>query len=134
VRLPGAGGAPEIAASAREVAIILRQKPRSFVEEIAFVTSVGHRYGGDSRKELGYGGAGPTIAITDLGILRPDPETKELTMTALHPGATVEEAKEATGWELKVAKELERTDPPTQKELEVLRDLKARTEASRKKA
>ena len=79
VRLPGAGGAPEIAASAKEVAVILRQKPRSFVEE------------------LGYGGAGPTIVITDLGILRPDPETKELTMSALHPGATVEEANEATG-------------------------------------
>ena len=134
VRLPGAGGAPEIAASAKEVAIILRQKPRSFVEEIAFVTSVGHRYGGDSRKELGYGGAGPTIVITDLGILRPDPETKELTMTALHPGTTVEEAKEATGWELKVAEELETTDPPTERELDILRDLKARTEASRKKA
>ena len=86
VRLPGAGGAPEIAASAREVVIILRQKPRSFVEDLAFVTSVGHRHGGDSRGELGYDGAGPSIVITDIGILRPDPETKELTMTALHPG------------------------------------------------
>jgi glutaconate CoA-transferase, subunit B len=133
VRLPGAGGAPEIAASAKKVATILRQKPRSFVEELAFVTSVGHRYGGDSREELGYGGAGPTIVITDLGILRPHPETKELTMTALHPGVTVEEAKEATGWELKVAEGLETTDPPTERELEILRDLKARTEASRKK-
>src|SRR5215216_2353517 len=134
VRLPGAGGAPEIAASAREVVVILRQKPRSFVEELAFVTSVGHRYGGESRKELGYSGAGPAIVISDLGILRPDPETKELTMTALHPGVTVEEAKEATGWQLKVAEELESTDPPTERELEILRDLKARTEASRKKA
>jgi glutaconate CoA-transferase, subunit B len=134
VRIPGAGGAPEIAASAREVAIILRQKPRSFVEDLAFVTSVGHRYGGDSRGELGYGGVGPTIVITDLGILRPDPETKELTMTALHPGTTAEEAKEATGWELKVAKDLETTDPSAERELEILRDLKARTAASRKKA
>lgn len=134
VRLPGAGGAPEIAASAREVVIILRQKPRSFVEDIAFVTSVGHRHGGDSRGELGYGGAGPTIVITDLGILRPDPETKELRMTALHPGTTVEEAKEATGWELKVAEKVETTDPPTREELEILRDLKARTAASRKRA
>jgi glutaconate CoA-transferase, subunit B len=85
VRLPGAGGAPEIAASAKEVAVILRQKPRAFVEELAFVTSIGYRYGGDSRTELGYSGAGPTVVITDLGILRPDVETKELTMTALHP-------------------------------------------------
>jgi glutaconate CoA-transferase, subunit B len=71
--------------------------------------------------------------ISDLGILRPDPETKELTMTTLHPGATVEEAKEATGWKLMVAEELETTDPPTEKELDILRELKARTEASRKK-
>jgi glutaconate CoA-transferase, subunit B len=69
--------------------------------------------------------------ISDLGILRPDPETRELTMTALHPGSTVEEA---TGWELKVAEELETTEPPTERELEILRDLKARTEASRKNA
>jgi glutaconate CoA-transferase, subunit B len=134
VRLPGAGGAPEIAASAKEVVIILRQKSRAFVEELAFVTSIGHRYGGDSRTELGYSGAGPTVVITDLGILRPDPETKELTLVALHPGSTVEEAKEATVWDLKVAEEMEITDPPTQKELQILRDLKARTEASRKKA
>ena len=128
VRLPGAGGAPEIAASAKEVAVILRQKPRAFVEELAFVTSIGHRYGGDSRKGLGYSGAGPTVVITDLGILRPDPETRELTMTALHPGTTVQEA---TGWELEVAEVLETTDPPTEKELGILRELKARTEASR---
>ena len=95
--------------------------------------SDGHRYGGDSRQALGFGGVGPTIVITDLGILRPDPETKELTMTALHPGTTVEQAKEATGWQLEVAAELETTDPPTERELEILRDLKARTEASRKK-
>ena len=63
----------------------MRQKPRAFVEELAFVTSVGHRYGGDSRKELGYSGAGPTVVITDLGILRPDPETKELTLVRCTP-------------------------------------------------
>lgn len=134
VRLPGAGGAPEIAASAREVIVVLRQKPRAFVEELAFVTSVGHGDGGDSRKELGYTGAGPTVIITDLGVLRPDPETKEFTLTALHAGATLEQAREATGWELKAAKELETTKPPTEEELEVLRDLKARTAASRKEA
>lgn len=133
VRLPGAGGAPEIAASAKEVIVILRHRPRAFVEKLAFVTSVGHREGGDSRKELGYTGAGPTVIITDLGILRPDPETKEFTLTALHPGATVEQAKEATGWDLKVADELTTTDPPEEEELRVLRDLRARTEAARRK-
>ena len=132
VRLPGAGGAPEIAASAKEVIIMLRHKPRAFVEELSFVTSVGHGTGGNSREELGYRGAGPTALITDLGILRPDPETRELTLVALHPGATTEQAKEATGWNLKVAEPPDLTDPPTDRELEVLRDLKTRTEAARK--
>ena len=132
VRLPGAGGAPEIAASAMEVIIMLRHKPRAFVDALSFVTSVGYGKGGDARKELGYSGAGPTVVITDLGVLRPDPETRELTLTALHPGVSVEAAKEATGWELKVAEDPGRTDPPTAEELEVLRDLRARTEAARK--
>jgi glutaconate CoA-transferase subunit B len=74
------------------------------------------------------------VVITNLGILRPDVETKELTITALHPGATVEEAKEATGWELEVAEVLETTDPPTERALRILRELKARTEASQKQA
>ena len=134
VRLPGAGGAPEIAASAKEVIVVLRHKPRSFVEELAFVTSVGHGKGGDSRAHLGYPGAGPTVLITDLGVLRPDPETKELTLSALHPGATVEAAREATGWDLRVVDDPATTDPPTEEELRVLRDLKARTAASRKEA
>jgi glutaconate CoA-transferase subunit B len=131
VRLPGAGGAPEIAASAKEVIIMLRHNRRAFVEELSFVTSVGHGKGGDSRKDLGYAGAGPTVVITDLGVLRPDPETKELTLAALHPGATVEQAREATAWELRVTEDPETTDPPTDEELAVLRDLHARTEAAR---
>lgn len=134
VRLPGAGGAPEIAASAREVLMVLRQRPRSFVERLDFVTSVGYRHGGDSRAELGYGGAGPTAVITDLGVLRPDPDTRELTLVALHPGATVEQAREATGWKLRVAGELSTTESPTDGELSALRDLHARTTAARKEA
>jgi glutaconate CoA-transferase subunit B len=134
VRLPGAGGAPEIAASAKEVVVVLRQTSRAFVERLAFVTSVGHRYGGDSRKELGYHGAGPTVIITDLGILRSDPKTGEFTLVSLHPGGTIEQAKEATGWDLKVAHELASTEPPTEEELGILRDLRARTEASRRRA
>jgi glutaconate CoA-transferase subunit B len=96
------------------------------------VTSVGHGRGGNSRKNLGYRGAGPTVVITDLGVLRPDPETKELTLTALHPGATVEQASEATGRELQVADDPATTDPPTDEELKVLRGLRARTAAARK--
>jgi glutaconate CoA-transferase subunit B len=132
VRLPGAGGAPEIAASAKEVIIMLRQNRRAFVEELSFVTSVGHGKGGDSRKDLGYAGAGPTVVITDLGVLRPDPETKELTLAALHPGATVEQAREATDWEVRVVEDPGTTNPPTDEELAVLRDLHARTEAARR--
>jgi glutaconate CoA-transferase, subunit B len=131
VRLPGAGGAPEIAASAKEVMMVLRQRPRSFVESLHFVTSVGHRHGGDSRAELGYPGAGPTTVITDLGVLRPDPATKELTLVALHTGATVANAREATGWGLRVAEKVTTTEPPTDEELEVLRELHARTAATR---
>jgi glutaconate CoA-transferase, subunit B len=134
VRLPGAGGAPEIATSAKEVMMVLRQRPRSFVERLDYVTSVGHRHGGDSRAKLGYPGAGPTTVITDLGVLRPDPETKELTLVALHPGATVEGAREATGWELRVAEKVTTTEPPTDEELEVLRELHARTAAARMEA
>ena len=131
VHLPGAGGAPEIAASAKEVIMVLRQRPRSFVERLDYVTSVGHRHGGDSRAELGYSGAGPTTVITDLGVLRSDPVTKELTLVALHPGATVEGAREATGWELRVAEEVATPEPPSHEELEVLRELHARTAAAR---
>lgn len=131
MRLPGAGGAPEIAASAREVVVVLRQSKRAFVEELAFVTSVGHARGGDSREGLGYGGAGPTAVITDLGVLKPDPGTKELTLVALHPGATVEGAREATGWELRISEELDATRSPTDEELTAPRDLHARTAAAR---
>jgi glutaconate CoA-transferase subunit B len=110
---------------------MLRHTSRAFVEELAFVTSVGYRHGGGSRQELGYSGGGPAVIITDLGVLRPDPETKEFVLTALHPGATVEEAREATGWDLKVAGEVDSTEPPSDEELRVLRELRARTERAR---
>ena len=132
VRLPGAGGAPEIAASAKEVIMMLPHKVRAFVEELAFVTSAGHLEGGNSREKTGYLGAGPTVVITDIGVLRPDPETKELTLVALHPEATVEQAREETGWELQVADDLGRTDPPTEEELRTLRELREKTEAANK--
>jgi glutaconate CoA-transferase subunit B len=129
-RLPGAGGAPEIAAHAGEVFLILRQNPRAFVADPDFITSVGYLEGGDSRAELGMTGKGPTHIITDLGILEPDPETKEMTLVSLHPGITEEQAKAATGWPLKVAKMLRTTPPPTQAELDALRALQARTRAA----
>ena len=125
VRLPGAGGAPEIAASCGEVIVIVRQSPRAFVEKVDFVTSVGHGSGPGERERLGLRGKGPTRVITDLGILAPDPQTKELVLTHLHPHSTVQQAKEATGWDLKVADDLRTTDPPTADELRTLRALVA---------
>jgi glutaconate CoA-transferase subunit B len=127
VRLPGAGGAPEIAASCKEVLITLRQNNRAFVERLDFVTSAGHVEGGTSREQLRVPGKGPVAVLTDLGIMMPDPETRELTLTSIHPGVTVEKVVAATGWPLKVAATLATTEPPTARELEVLRDLQDRT-------
>ena len=107
VRLPGAGGAPEIAAHTRRVITIIRQSPRSFVAELDFKTSLG---------------AEDQVVITDLGVMR---RRDELVLEALHPGVTLEQAREATGWDLKVAGDLETTDPPTREELDLLRELNA---------
>ena len=126
-RLPGAGGAPEIAASCKEVLITLRQNKRAFVDKLDFVTSAGHLDGGDSRSKLRLPGKGPVAVITDLGVLTPDPVSKELTLTSVHPGVTVEQVVAATGWTLKVASAVTTTEPPTAEELRVLRDLHART-------
>jgi glutaconate CoA-transferase subunit B len=104
----------------------VRQSRRTFVERLDFITSVGHGAEGTSRRELGGRGAGPTVVITDLGILRPHPESRELVLTCLHPGVRVEEAVAATGWPLAVAEEIDRTDPPTGEELSVLRSLRRR--------
>jgi glutaconate CoA-transferase, subunit B len=123
VRLPGAGGAPEIAALCGEVIVIVRQNERTFRENVDFVTSVGFGSGPGSREKLGLPGKGPVKVITDLGVLEPDPDTCELTMTQLHQGVDIEQAREATAWELKVAEQLGTTDPPSDEELSALRDL-----------
>jgi glutaconate CoA-transferase, subunit B len=125
VRLPGAGGAPEIAASCGEVIVIVRQSPRAFVEKVDFITSVGHGDGPGSRERLGLRGRGPTKVITDLGTLEPDAGTCELVLTHVHPGVEPAQAREATGWDLQVADELVTTDPPTDEELRQLRELVA---------
>ncbi len=127
VRLPGAGGAPEIAAWAGEVLIVMRHSRRAMVETLDFVTSVGFFDGGDARARAGLHGKGPTALITDLGILTPDPETRELTLTNLHPGIAVDQVVEATGWPLKLGAKLAQTPPPKPEELAVLRDLNERS-------
>ena len=123
VRLPGAGGAPEIAASCGEVVVIVRQNPRSFVEKVDFVTSVGYGHGPGDRERLGLRGRGPVRVITDLGVLEPDPESLELTLTTVHPGVDADAAREATGWDLAVADDLQVSEEPTAEELDALREL-----------
>ncbi len=127
VRLPGAGGAPEIAASCREVFILVRHSRRTFVERLDFRTSVGYGDGPGHRARLGLRGRGPTLVVTDLGILEPDKATCQLTLTRLHPGVDVAEVRDHTGWDLAVADDLSRTDPPTDAELKLLRDLTQRS-------
>jgi glutaconate CoA-transferase subunit B len=123
VRLPGAGGAPEIAGFCRRTLVLLRQNPATFVETLDFVTTVGTRCGGRTRQELGLPGRGPQAVITDLGILEPDAETGELVLTHLHPGVEIAAAVEATTWPLRVAERIGRTEAPSPFELEVLRSL-----------
>jgi glutaconate CoA-transferase subunit B len=130
VRLPGGGGAPEIAAMAKEVIVIIRQSPRTFVERLDFRSSVGYGDGPGDRERLGLPGRGPTTVITDLGVLRPDPRTCELTLTQVHPGVDVEAVREATGWPLAVAAEPVETEPPSRDELRVLRELRATLDAA----
>jgi len=128
VRLPGGGGAPEIAASCKETLVMLKQSPRTFVERLDFRTSVGFGDGPGSRERLGLRGRGVTAVITDLGELEPDPETFELTLARVHPGVSVEQAVAATGWPLAVRDDLEGSAPPTDRELEALRALRTADE------
>ncbi|MCZ7660268.1 MAG: CoA-transferase subunit beta [Xanthobacteraceae bacterium] len=127
VRLPGGGGAPEIAVACGEIYIIMAQSPRSFVSRLDFVTSLGHGEGGDHRARLGLETKGPTRLVTDLAIFAPDPETKEMSVISIHPGVTRERIRENTGWPVRYAAEVAETAPPTRAELEVLRELHART-------
>ena len=99
----------------------MRQRRRAFVDRVDFVTSVGFGTGPGDRAMLGLPGAGPVRVITDLGVLEPNPGSKELILTALHPGVTVEEVRAETGWALEIAAELGRTTPPTERELATLR-------------
>ncbi|KQZ82911.1 3-oxoadipate--succinyl-CoA transferase [Mesorhizobium sp. Root157] len=133
-RLPGGGGAPEIATSSQEIFITMAQSKRGMVEKIDFFTSFGHGEGGDHRHRLGIETKGPTLLITDLAIWKPDAVTKEFTVVSLHAGVTREMVQETCGWKVKFAVALEDTPVPTAMELQTLRDLKARTDAAHKGA
>jgi glutaconate CoA-transferase, subunit B len=127
VRLPGAGGAPEIAASCKEVIVIVRQSRRTFVEKADFITSVGYGTGPGARQRLGLRGRGPQKIITDLGVLTPDPRTCEFTVTGIFPGVREETIRQRSGWDVAIAAraELEIIAPPTPGELAALRKLHA---------
>jgi glutaconate CoA-transferase subunit B len=130
VRLPGGGGAPEIATSCQEVFITMAQSRRSFVTKLDFVTSLGHGEGRGSRERLGITTKGPTRLITDLCVLEPDAETREMTVVAVHPGVTRDEIADATGWPVRFAASVGETPRPSAEELAVLRGLHARTRAA----
>jgi len=123
VRLPGAGGAPEIAAACKEVAVVLRQSRRTFVPQVDFVTSVGFGDGPGVRGRLGLRGGGPQLVITDLGVLRPDEQTCELVLTGIYAGVTVAQVRDSTGWDLKVSGNLAQIPPPGEADLAALREL-----------
>jgi glutaconate CoA-transferase subunit B len=126
-RLPGAGGAPEIAQHAKQTFVVLKQSPRSFVAELDFCSSAGFLGGHGERARRGMPGAGPQVVITDFGVLKPAAESQELTLVARYEHASVENIRAATGWPLRIAESLEVIAAPMQDELQVLRDLHERT-------
>ncbi len=130
VRLPGGGGAPEIASSCREIFITMKQSVRGLVRQIDFFTSFGHGAGGEARRRLGLTTGGPTLLVTDLAVWRPDPESKEFTVRSLHPGVSRDMVRDSCGWPVRFADAVEETPTPTPLELETLRDLHARTRAA----
>jgi glutaconate CoA-transferase subunit B len=125
VRLPGSGGACEIAINAREVFVIMRQGPRSFVERIDFRTSPGNLGGAAAaeriRRTQGWLGRGPSVVVTDLGVYRFD-ESGEMVLASLHPGVTLADARAASGWALASGDDPPTTPPPTGEELRLLRE------------
>jgi len=121
-RLPGSGGACEIATNAQRTFMIMRLKRRAFVEKLDFVTSPGHPTGGDSRAQLGLPGGGPELMITDKGILNFDNSQREMQLSALYPGVSVDEVKAEVGWSLRLAGRMEEVDPPSAEELRLIRE------------
>lgn len=122
VRLPGSGGACEIAINAQRVFVIMRLRRRAFVERVDFLTSPGHLGGAGERAALGLPGSGPRLVVTDRCIFRFDEETGEMVLERLHPGVELAEVRAEVGWELKVAPDLRETEPPTEEELRLLRE------------
>ncbi len=127
VRLPGGGGAPEIAAQCQRTFIVMKQGRRSFVDRIDFFTSFGFGRGGNHRTDLGIGTSGPMLLVTDLAVWRPDPGTGEFIVHSMHPGANRCDIRESVGWPARFVDDPEETPEPEIDELEILRDLRRRT-------
>jgi glutaconate CoA-transferase, subunit B len=134
VRLPGSGGATEIATGCQRIFIVMPQTARTFVNTLDFLTSLGHGPTGRERKALGLRTEGPTLIVTDLCTMRPDAETNEFEVATLHPGVARERVGEQTGWSVRFRDHLEETASPTTGELETLRDLLRRTEQAHSRA
>jgi glutaconate CoA-transferase, subunit B len=130
VRLPGSGGATEIATGCRRIYIVMRHNRRAFVEALSFQTSLGHGPTGRERRALGVRTEGPVLLVTDLCVMRPDRETNEFRVESLHPGVTREQIVAATGWPVIFAERTSETPAPTEHELAALRHLNARTTAA----
>ena len=126
-RLPGAGGAPEMAVACGQIYVVMPQSKRSFVERLDFQTTLGHGEGGGFRAKHGIRGRGPVKVITDLCVMEPDEDTKELTVVSLHPGVTREQVQAHTGWSIQFAPRVARTPEPTDAEIAALRSLRSRT-------
>ena len=127
VRLPGGGGAPEIATQCTKIFMVMRQSTRSFVNKIDFQTSLGFGSGHHDRANLNIKTAGPVVLVTDYAIWRPEPISKELTVTSIHPKVTQEDIQNTVGWKVKFANSVAKTTPPSELELTILRDLQERT-------
>lgn len=122
VRLPGSGGACEIAIHAQEIFVIVRLKKRAFVEQVDFCTSAGHGTGGPGRRAaLGMPGRGPQLVVTDLAVFRFD-DTGEMTLASVHPGVTLDQVRAEVSWPLKLAPDMQTTEPPSAEELRIVRE------------
>lgn len=127
VRLPGSGGATEIAVHCGRIFIVMPHGPRAFVPRVDFVTSLGHGPTGAERRARGITTLGPVLIVTDLCLMQPDPETNEFEVVSIHPGVTIDRVREQTGWPVKIRSDLRETPSPRPDELEALRDLQERT-------
>ena len=121
VRLPGSGGASDIASLSKRLVILMNHEKRRFPERVSYLTSPGFGTGGDWRKRNGLRGEGPSAVITTKGILRFDSETKEMVLDSVHPGVNTEQVLENTGWNLRLPSRIDETEPPTRSEIRIIR-------------